>query len=187
MNKLASLDKKLFSLINGSWHNDLFDTVMPFLRNANFWLPLYLFLLLFALSNFKKNTGWWIFFAAGTVIVANFISSDVIREIFFRLRPCNDPEMAGSVRVLVTYRPQSSGFISSHAANHFSMAAFFYFTLKKFIGKWGLLFFIWALAICYAQVYVGVHFPFDIIRGALIGFVFGYLSARSFNKTYDLV
>jgi undecaprenyl-diphosphatase len=187
MNKLQQLDLELFNLINGNWHNEFFDTLMPLLRNAKSWIPLYLFLLFFALFNFKKNISWWIFFAAGTVILANFISSDIIREIFIRLRPCNDPLLAGSVRVLVTYRPQSSGFISAHAANHFAMATFFYFTLIKYIGKRGLLFFAWAFSICYAQVYVGVHFPMDIIRGGAIGFVFGYLSARSFNKTYDLI
>jgi len=187
MNKLLQLDKQFFQLINGRWHNSFFDVVMPFLRNSNSWIPLYLFLLLFAIFNFKKNTWWWILFAAGTVIVANFISADIIKETIFRLRPCNDPQLAGTVRVLVTYKPQSSSFVSSHATNHFAMAAFFYFTLNRFIGKWALLFFIWASAICYAQVYVGVHFPVDIICGALIGFVFGYLTARSFNKNYELI
>lgn len=186
MDKILQLDKHFFYLINGRWHNGVFDAIMPFIRNSNSWMPLYLFLLLFALTNFKKN-GWvWIFFAAGTVILSNFISADIIKETIFRLRPCNDPELAGTVRVLVTYRPQSSSFVSSHAANHFAMAAFFYFTMKGFIGKWALLFFAWALLICFAQVYVGVHFPVDVISGGLIGFVFGYLSARSFNKNYEL-
>jgi len=186
MDKLLQLDKQFFQLINGRWHNGLFDAIMPFLRNSNTWMPLYLFLFIFALLNFKKNTWWWIFFAAGTVIISNFISADIIKEIIFRERPCNDPELAGAVRVLVTYRPQSSGFVSSHACNHFAMAAFFYFTISRFMGKWALLFFAWAFIICFAQVYVGVHFPLDVISGGLIGFVFGYLSARSFNKNYGL-
>ena len=187
MDKLLQLDKQFFQAINGRWHNSFFDAIMPFIRNSNFWIPLYLFLLLFAIFNFKKNTCWWIFFAAGTVIISNFISSDIIKENILRLRPCNDPQLADTVRVLVTYRPQSSSFTSSHATNHFAMAAFFYFTLKQFMGKWAILFFIWASLICYAQVYVGVHFPLDIICGGLIGFVFGYLSARSFNKNHELL
>ena len=187
MDKLLQLDKQFFQAINGRWHNGLFDAVMPFIRNSNFWIPLYLFLLLFAIFNFKKNLWWWIFFAAGTVIISNFISSDIIKENILRLRPCNDPQLAGTVRVLVTYRPQSSSFTSSHATNHFAMATFFYFTLKKFMGKWVLLFFAWASLICYAQVYVGVHFPLDVISGGLIGFVFGYLSARSFNRNHQLL
>lgn len=187
MEKLIQLDRELFRLINNRWHNDLFDMVMPFLRNSNFWNPLYLFLLVFALVNFRKGTGWWILYAAGTVILSNFLSSDIIKENIFRLRPCNDPNLVDSIRVLVTYRPQSSSFTSSHAMNHFAMAAFYYYTLKGFIGKWGLLFFAWAAAISYAQVYVGVHFPLDVTCGGLIGFVFGYLSARTFNKNYELL
>ena len=187
MNKIVQLDKQFFQLINGKWHNSLFDAVIPFLRNSVSWIPLYLFLLLFAVFNFKKNTCWWIFFAACTVIIANIISSDLIKENFWRVRPCNDPRLADTVRVLVTYRPQSSSFVSSHATNHFAMATFFYLTLNKLSGKWTWLFFFWALSVCYAQVYVGVHFPLDVICGGVIGFVFGYLSARSFNKKYDLL
>lgn len=186
MNKLLQLDKELFKLININWHHESIDTWMLFLRNSNTWMPLYLFLFLFALSNFKKNTWWWIFFAAGTVIISNFLSADIIKEAIYRVRPCNNPQLADTARVLVTYRPQSSSFVSSHATNHFAMAGFFYFTLNKFMGKWSLLFFLWAAIICYAQVYVGVHFPLDVLSGGAIGLVFGYLSARSFNKTYDL-
>jgi undecaprenyl-diphosphatase len=186
MNKLLQLDKELFKIINYDGHSEFLDSIMPFIRNQNSWMPLYLFMFVFALSNFKKSTWWWVFFAAGTVIISNFISSDIIKENFFRLRPCHDPELADSIKVLVTYRPQSSSFTSSHATNHFAMGTFFYFTLSKFIGKWGLLFFFWAFIICYAQVYIGIHFPLDVISGGLIGFVFGYLSARSFNKNHDL-
>ena len=187
MNNLIRIDQGLFKIINSDWQNGFFDMWMPFLRNASTWMPFYLFLLFFAIFNFKKNTCWWIIFAAGTVYISNFLSANIIKETLFRLRPCNDPDLADTVRVLVTYRPQSSSFVSSHATNHFAMAAFFYFTMEKFIGKWSLLFFLWAFSICYAQVYVGVHFPIDVICGGLIGFVFGYLSARSFNKNFDLV
>jgi undecaprenyl-diphosphatase len=114
------------------------------------------------------------------------ISSDLIKENFFRIRPSNDPELISSARVLLSYRPQSSSFTSSHAFNHFALAAYFYFTLHKDLGKWTGLFFFWAFIIIYAQVYVGVHFPLDVITGGLIGFLFGYLSSRSFNKTYGL-
>ncbi len=187
MNQLLQLDNQFFQLINGKWHNSFFDALMPFIRNANFWMPLYLFLLCFAIVNFKKNTFLWVLFAAGTVFLCNFISSDLIKENIFRLRPCNDPSLAGSINVLVNYRPQSSSFTSSHATNHFAMATFFYFTMRRIIGKSAILFFAWAALICFAQVYVGVHFPLDVISGGLIGFVFGYLSARSFNKNYELL
>jgi membrane-associated phospholipid phosphatase len=183
MNKLIELDHRLFRIINGgNWHNGFYDTLMPFLRNSYSWYPLYLFLVLFAIFNFKKNAFGWILFAAITIILSNFISSNLVKEYFFRLRPCNDPRFADSIRILVSYKPQSSSFTSSHASNHFAMAVFFYSTLKKFIGKWGLLFFLWALLICFAQVYVGVHFPLDVICGGVIGCIVGYLMAKIYNK-----
>ena len=187
MGKLLALDKDLFKLINGgNWHNDFVDTLMLYARNRDTWWPLYLFLLSFAIFNFKKKAFWWVLGAGITVYLANVISSDIIKEHIFRLRPCNDPRMADGIRILVNYRPQSSSFTSSHATNHFAMATFFYFTLNKVIGKWALLFFLWAGLICLAQVYVGVHYPLDVICGALIGFIFGYLTAKLFNKKFDL-
>jgi membrane-associated phospholipid phosphatase len=187
MSKLIEVDKALFKAINGgNWHNDAIDTVMLFIRNRDTWWPLYLFLLLFAILNLKKKAFWWILFGASTVIISNYISSDLIKENFFRLRPCNDPLLADSIRILVNYRPQSSSFTSSHATNHFAMGSFFYFTLNRYIGKWALLFILWASLVCFAQVYVGVHFPLDVIGGGLIGFIFGYLTAKLFNKKFDL-
>ncbi len=186
MQSLLKWDLALFRLINYKWHNDLFDTVMPFFRNAPFWNPLYFFLLVFALVNFKKTAWWWIAFAAITAIATNYISSDIVKNTILRMRPCNDPAIASWVRVLVEYRPQSSSFTSSHAANHFGLAMFFFLTLKKQFNQWPALFFLWAALICYAQVYVGVHYPIDIAGGALIGILIGYLSGRSFNRYIGL-
>lgn len=186
MDKLLQIDKQVFQLVNGSWSNEFFDLLMPFIRNSIFWVPLYMFLLFFAINNFKKNTWTWVLFAAGTAILANFISSDLIKENIFRLRPCNDPSLAGTIHVLVNYRPQSSSFTSSHAVNHFAMAAFFYYTLHRYFNSWTKLFFLWAFTVCFAQVYVGVHYPGDVTCGGLIGYVFGYLIAGWFNKNYNL-
>jgi undecaprenyl-diphosphatase len=186
MKQLIQADKALFYLVNGKWHNGFLDAVMPVIRSSQTWVPFYLFLLLFALFNFKKQVWWWAVFAGCTAILSNFISSDLIKENIIRLRPCNDPQLAASVRFLLSYRPQSSSFTSSHAVNHFALATYFYYTLKDHVGKWAWLFFLWAFLIIYAQVYVGVHFPLDVICGALIGIILGYLPARAFNKQYGL-
>lgn len=186
MQQLLQTDKYLFRLINSEWHNSFLDTTLPLIRNQYLWFPFYLFMALFVLINFKKNAWLWIIFVAAVAILTDFISSDLIKENIFRLRPCNDPAMADGLRFLVSYRPQSSSFTSSHAANHFGMASFFYFTLRRYIGSWVWAFFAWAFIICYAQVYVGVHYPLDVIAGALVGFLFGYLPARAFNKNYSL-
>lgn len=187
MEQLLLYDRHLFKIINNQWSNSFFDWLMPWLRNSTMWVPLYLFLLLLGTVNFKKTGWWWVFFAAGTAILTDFISSGIIKHNIIRLRPCNEPDIAAWVNVLVGYRPQSSSFTSSHATNHFGIAMFFYLTLKPYIKKWAALFFLWAFSISFAQVYVGVHYPLDITCGALIGLVIGYLSARSFNKNYGLV
>ena len=187
MQQLLTYDRHLFKIINNQWSNVTFDWLMPWLRNSEMWYPLYLFLILLVAVNYKKNAWWWIVFAAGTIILCDFVSSKIIKENIIRLRPCNVPDIASWVHVLVGYRPQSSSFTSSHATNHFGMAMFFYLTLRARFTKWPAYFFLWAFAISFAQVYVGVHYPLDISCGGLIGIVIGYLSGKSFNKNYGLV
>ena len=186
MQKILELDKAAFEFVNNHLHNTTLDWLMPLIRNQNTWNPLYIFLLIFAVINYNKNGWWWVLFAAATVFLSNYISSNLIKENIHRLRPCNDPELVNNINFLIGYRPQSSSFTSSHATNHFAMAAFIFHTLKQQVGKILWVFILWAAAICFAQVYVGVHFPLDVICGGIIGYLFGYLCATSFNKRFFL-
>ena len=183
MQQLIHLDKALFRLINGQWTNSFFDWIMPWLRNSTLWVPLYFFLFLLLIINFKKQSFWIIVFAIITVVLTDGISSKIIKPYFGRLRPCNDPDMIGMVRFLLNARPGNGSFTSSHAANHFGIAMFLYFTLKQYFGKWMLLFFVWAFFISYAQVYVGVHYPFDVAGGAVLGCILGYGTAFILNRS----
>lgn len=188
MQSIIEWDKSLFRLINDHWRNGFMDSLMPFLRNAPFWNPLYLFLILFAVLNYKKMGWLWILGMAITIITTNYISSDIVKAFIYRLRPCNDPSIADWIHITVGYRPKSSSFTSSHAANHFGIAMFLYLTYKHKFPKWiPALFFIWAAAISYSQVYVGVHYPLDVAGGAIIGIVIGYLYAKAFNKYIGLL
>ncbi len=187
MQQLLEADKYLFRLINSSWNSAFLDATLPLIRNQHLWTPFYLFMLLFILINFKKTGWWWLIMAACVATLTNFVSSDIIKPSIFRVRPCNDPSLAEGFRFLVAYCPRSSSFTSSHAANHFGLAAFLYHTLKDHVGPKALLLFAWAGIIIYAQVYVGVHYPIDVIFGGLVGYLFGYLAARSYNRNYSLV
>jgi membrane-associated phospholipid phosphatase len=184
--QLKQWDYQLFHNINSQWTSNFLDAVLPFLRESSFWLPFYLFLLLFVPFNFGKKSAWWIVMILLTASVSDLISSGYLKETFFRLRPCQDPTLNEMARVIIKRCPVSSSFPSSHAVNHFTVAAFIYQTLK-FSSKWWGLIFVWAFAIIYAQVYVGVHYPFDVFCGALIGIFIGWVSSYIFNTKFKLV
>jgi membrane-associated phospholipid phosphatase len=119
-------------------------------------------------------------------MLSDYVSSDLIKDSLFRLRPCHDPTLADKVRFLVSYCPVSSSFTSSHAVNHFAAAMFIFTTFKKAVSPyWGYVF-LWAFFISYAQVYVGVHFPLDVFCGAIVGLILGYIPAWIFNKKIGL-
>jgi len=187
LKRVIELDHQLFFAINGKWSNAFFDIVLPFTRESIIWLPLYLFLLVFIWMNFGKQGLWWALFFICLAACCDLVSSKLIKENIMRARPCRHPEIADHVRFLVNYCPQSSSFTSSHATNHFGMATFFYFTMRHVIGRWAIIGFVWAAIICYAQVYVGVHYPMDILGGALIGVCFGLFTGMIFNKRYGFI
>jgi membrane-associated phospholipid phosphatase len=179
-------DKAFFVFINQHMQNDWFDLVMPFVRNPFLWAPLYVFMLLYVATNFEKNRKWWALFFILLPMLTDYVSSNLIKENIYRLRPCNDLEMAQNARFLLNYRPQSSSFTSSHATSHFALAAFFFNTLKPRLNNFGYLFYLWAFVICYAQVYVGVHYPLDVICGGLLGYFIGKWFSLYFNKKFQL-
>lgn len=182
LHKLEQWDQWLFIQVNNHQSNSFFDAIMPYIRNSFFWAPVYLFLFFFIVINFKKNRWWWVIFFLCIVSLTDMTSSRLVKEAFERLRPCRDPDFFQHVRLLVNSCSGGYSFTSSHAANHFGMATFMFLTLRPVIGKWIWLVFAWAAIIGYAQVYVGVHYPFDVLGGAAIGFAFGWVFGSFFNK-----
>ena len=180
--KLIDFDKWLFTKINQSSANSLFDTILPFFREPLVWIPLYLFFILYAIYNFPKKALAWIIGMGLTATTTDIISSRIIKPFIGRKRPCNDVEMIDTIRLLISNCGQNGSFTSSHAANHFGIAMFIYITMRNIWGNYTYLFFIWAALISYAQVYVGVHYPFDILGGAIVGCSAGYFIAKIFTK-----
>jgi membrane-associated phospholipid phosphatase len=180
---LLRFDHWLFHKINQVWINPFFDGVMPFIRQQEFWYPFYLFLLVLALYNYGKKGCWWAVSMIMTVVISDLVSSSLIKSLIFRYRPCLDPEMEGQVRILVNYCGHNSSFTSSHACNHFAAAWFIFITLNQ-SGSWRWLLFVWAFVICYAQSYVGVHYPLDLLGGAIVGSAIGYGMSVFFRKQF---
>jgi undecaprenyl-diphosphatase len=184
--EIKNLDYKVFSTINGDWHNSFFDTVLPFLRQSYLWIPFYFFLAIFVPLNFKKSGWYWSLFFLLSAMLSDYVSSTMVKGTFLRLRPCQDSSLMGHIRLLVSFCPSNSSFTSSHAVNHFSVAMFIFTTFKKVFSKWWALLFLWAFIISYTQIYVGIHFPGDIVGGAVLGLILGFFSGRLFNRYIGL-
>jgi len=173
--------------INSVWTNSLFDSVLPWWREANTWIPLYLFLLLFGILNFGKKVWLWLAFIVLTLVITDQVSSHIIKPLVGRIRPCNEPSLAGQVRLLLGNCSGTYSFTSSHAANHFGFAVFLVITLQQVFGKWRRWLLVWAASVSYAQVYVGIHYPLDVLGGAILGIATGYLSALFFNRRFGIL
>jgi membrane-associated phospholipid phosphatase len=181
---LVQLDRWLFHQINGQWTNSFFDFIFPWLRLSLLWLPLYLFVFIFVGTNFLRHRWWWMVFFLCTVAATDMAGKNLFKDVFKRLRPCNDPGFVASVRLLLRECAGGYGFVSNHAANHFGMAAFFYFTLRRYFPRWVWLAWAWAFVIAYGQIYVGIHYPFDVFAGSAIGIAFGWTMATFFNRKF---
>lgn len=179
---LNTWDTALFLQLNTVFTNPIFDKILPLWRNPNTWVPLYVFLILFSVMNFKSKSFFWILGAVLTLVLTDQISSSFFKPFFERPRPCNDPILMSHVRLLLDHCSGGYSFTSSHATNHFGFAVYVFITLKGVFKKWSYLFLIWAATVSYAQVYVGVHYPLDIISGAIIGSVIGYATAQIFIR-----
>ena len=179
---IKNWDRWLFTKINQDWTSPFFDNIFPLWREAITWVPLYIFLLIFVLVNFGVKAWPWILAFIVTVALTDQVSAHLIKPLVSRARPCYDPLLADHIRLLMQYCSSSRGFPSSHATNHFGIAYFIYRTMKPHFGKWCFLFFVWAATISYGQLYIGVHYPSDVICGALLGTGIGYITGTIFNK-----
>ena len=187
--EILELDWLLFKFINNDLSNPLFDFLMPLFREKKFWIPLYLLLAFFIIQKYKYQSIGIFILILITLLICDQLSSGLIKNIFQRLRPCNNSDFSDKVRLLVNCGSGYS-FTSSHACNHFGLATVFIFAMKPLLKErnWNFLlltfvFYFWAGTIAFAQVYVGVHFPLDIITGALLGVFTAFICVKIFQLT----
>lgn len=176
---IIHFDTDLFLIINQDMANTFFDWLMPHLRNPFTWAPLYLFILIFSIRTYKKRGVIMMLFLVMSFGAADFSSASIIKPVVKRVRPCNELTLQGEMISRIRCGSGYS-FPSSHASNHFAMALFL---LMVYRHKWKSITWLaltWAFLISFAQIYVGVHYPLDVLAGALLGSTIGYALARFF-------
>ena len=163
---LLLLDKNLFLAING-FHSSFWDGVMFGISAKLTWAPLYIAVLVVIIKNWKRESIWLIIALVGCIVISDQISSGLIKEQVQRLRPSHAFELKNMVHLVNGYSGGRFGFVSSHAANSFGFA-FISSTLFR-NRKYTSLIFCWAVLVSYSRMYLGVHYPLDILGGALVG------------------
>jgi membrane-associated phospholipid phosphatase len=175
----------LFQFIHLNLANQVFDFLMPFFRNPYFWSPVYVFILAYMWLQYRWQGIVWCIFFILCFGFADFFSASILKPFVHRLRPCNTQDLQNIIRPLV-HCGSGFSFPSSHASNHFALSSFIVFTLGKH-KKWIIFFsFLWAGLVCFAQVYVGVHFPIDVLAGACLGILIGWANAVYFKMRFGL-
>ncbi len=180
MDFLVEFDRNLFLGING-FHADWVDPIMVTLTRPIVWLPLYLLLLVLVIKTYKRDS--WVFFAAIAVTIAmsDQITSGIMKPLFERLRPSHEPTLQGLVHVVDGYRGGRFGFSSGHAANTISVAVFFSVLLQaKYSALWLLYF--WPFFMAYSRIYLGVHYPGDVLAGFAVGILCALAGVWVFRK-----
>ncbi len=180
MNYFSALDSDLFLFLNGL-HTSWMDKVMVLFTDMWAWFPLYLLLIYWTVKQYGKRC-WWVFLAVGLVVLcSDQLASHVCKPVFQRLRPCYNADFQGLLHLPKGMAGGKYGFVSSHAANTFSIAAFLISALKKYNPWSAILLFLWALISSYSRIYIGFHYPGDILCGALLGALIGLVLWKVFQ------
>ncbi|MEB2779661.1 phosphatase PAP2 family protein [Algoriphagus sp. C2-6-M1] len=171
--QIKAWDEELFLRLN-TFHTDWLDVVFFQFTQTVTWFPFYAILIYFIFRVDRKNSWWVLGGVALAILIADQVTSGLMKPFFERLRPCHDPRWD---EVIYNYERCGGlyGFASSHAANTFSFAVFINLKMK---GKLRFLpwLYLWAAVISYTRIYLGVHYPLDVLAGALVGALAGFLS-----------
>lgn len=171
--QLIGYDKEAFLALNGG-QSLFWDGFMWIFTSTYIWIPLALALIYIIIKNNRgKQILLIICMIVLVILLADRISSGFFKPFFQRFRPSQDPEFMYLVDLVNGYRGGKYGFISSHAANSFGIFTFIALLFRK--KEFSLILLIWALLTSYSRIYLGVHYPGDIICGAVVGVICGCL------------
>ena len=177
------MDTELLLAING-WHAPWADTLMWIISAKTTWIPLYLLLIGLLVWRYRQPAPTpikWLQKVPACVVMivviglavgaADFIASGILKDLVARPRPTRVPELEGVLHLVNEYRSGQYGFVSSHAANTIAVALLFSLIWRNKIATVSLM--LWVAANCYSRMYLGVHYPTDVLGGLIVGSLVG--------------
>jgi undecaprenyl-diphosphatase len=161
---LNRIDTQLFLSLNGA-HNNFFDYFFSYFTSQEIWYPFYLLLIVIIFQKYKKDGIWIVLIMVLAIVVSDQVSG-FIKDTVQRLRPSHAAALDGIAHLPLGKRGLY-GFVSSHAANTFALTLLLGNVAKRKSLWLGL--FLWAILTAYSRIYVGVHYPFDVLAGGILG------------------
>jgi len=180
---LEQLDQQLFLFFNSA-NSPFWDKVMFFLSMKVVWAPLYLVILIYLGKKYKRKFRIIILFVILAVALTDQTAL-IIKYSFDRLRPCHEPSLQGLVHMVKGECGGKFGFVSSHAANSFNVALLSLMFIKKRWYSVSIIF--WAAIVSYSRIYLGVHYPGDVLFGAILGALIGWSVYMMYRRTDNRV